>query len=547
MRPEIQEILQSSEMAGERTVAHVRTLFVLTFTVAMIVLWSNNTPLANVCFASSMGLWCIYAACVYVILLWKRGHHLPWLKYLSITVDIGLVASTAVGTYFNHSGIIEYLRFIPAAYAAWNVMSGLRYDLVACIYGSCLSLVLHGGILAFTVLSGAVELSDESVAGRQAINLGDETLVLMMIASPGLVAGIIARRFRRLVVRASALGVYSLDRRIGRGGMGEVWRASHRLLKREAAVKLIRPERLGADNDEGREEVLRRFELEASVTARLKSVHTVELYDYGVTEGGAFCYYVMELLDGLDLRQMVKWYGPIPPARAVYLLRQACHSLAEAHAQSLVHRDIKPANIHVCRLGPDDDFIKVVDFGLVKPLHKLEWAASPGSRAAEVTEGMTADGSLRCTPGYMAPEMAIAQDRIGPATDIYQLGCVAYWMLTGERVFGFASPLEEIAAHLHSTPEPPSSRVDEPIPEALERLIMRCLQKDPGARPESVLTLLEDLDATGLAAGWNQQLAAEWWDEHDRRATSSELPFLEDTGPLATSKGNATVAIDPER
>lgn len=546
MRPEIQEILRGSEMSGERSVAHVRTLFVAVFSAAMLALWSNNTPLANVCFAGTMGLWCVYTAFAYVILYVRRGQYLPWLKYVSITVDLGLVASTAVGTHYNHSGIIEYLRLIPVAYAAWNVMSGLRYDLVACIYSSCLSLVLHGGVLVFAVLSGAVEVSDDSVAGKQAINLGDETLVLMMIASPGLVAGVIARRFRHLVVRASALGVYSLERRIGRGGMGEVWRASHRLLRRDAAVKLIRPERLGAGDDEEREEVLRRFEIEASVTARLRSVHTVELYDYGVTEGGTFCYYVMELLDGMDLRQMVKWYGALPPSRAVYLLRQVCHSLAEAHSMSLVHRDIKPANIHVCRMGPDDDFVKVVDFGLVKPLQRLDWLDPRDPDGAAAAEA-TADGTIRCTPGYMAPEMAIAVDRIGPATDIYQLGCVAYWMLTGQRVFGFASPLEEIAAHIHSPPTPPSDLLDEPLPAALERIVMQCIDKDPAARFASAVDLLEALDATGLAAEWDQQQAADWWDEHQRRETSAELPMLEETGPLATSKGSATVAVDPER
>ncbi len=547
MRPEIQEILRASEMSGERTVAHVRALFVAVFTAAMITLWPNNTPLANVCFAASMGLWCVYVAFAYAILHVTRGRHLPWLKYLSITVDLGMVASTAVGTHFNHSGIIEYLRFIPAAYAAWNVLSGLRYDLAACIYGSVLSLLLHGGVLAFAVLSGAVEVSDESVAGKQAINLGDETLVLMMIACPGLVAGVIARRFRTLVVRASALGVYSLERRIGRGGMGEVWKASHQLLRRDAAVKLIRPERLGAGDDDEREEVLRRFELEASVTARLRSVHTVELYDYGVTEGGAFCYYVMELLDGMDLRQMVKWYGPLPPSRAVYLLRQACHSLAEAHAQGLVHRDIKPANIHVCRMGPDDDFVKVVDFGLVKPLRQLEgFGGGETENTGAGTDG-TAEGAIRCTPGYMAPEMAIALERIGPATDIYQLGCVAYWMLTGERVFGFASPIEEIAAHIHSEPTPPSEHLNDPLPGDLEAIVMRCLSKDPSERPQGAVALLEALDATGLADSWDQDQAADWWDEHHRKESSAELPLLEDTGPLATSKGSATIVVDPER
>ena len=195
--------------------------------------------------------------------------------------------------------------------------------------------------------------------------------------------------------QARAIGSYELVEKIGEGGMGEVWRAKHRLLVRPAAIKLIRADVLGTSQG-GDTEAVRRFEREAQDTAALRSVHTIDVYDFGITEDGDF-YYVMELLDGISLERFVQTYGPMEPARVVYVLRQVCHSLAEAHARGLVHRDIKPANIFLCRLGPDDDFVKVLDFGLVKH-------AAPAATATQLTVAGIAAG----TPAFMAPEVALA-------------------------------------------------------------------------------------------------------------------------------------------
>src|SRR4029450_10027774 len=221
------------------------------------------------------------------------------------------------------------------------------------------------------------------------------------------------------VSRARELGSYRLVERLGQGGMGEVWRAEHKLLSRPAAVKLIRPS-LTADGRTGAiEEGRRRFEREAQVIASLRSPHTVNLFDFGVSTDGAF-YYVMELLDGLDAETLVRRTGPVPAERAIHLLRQVCHSLSEAESCGLVHRDIKPANIFLCRYGEDHDFVKVLDFGIVKA------TAATAETGAALTREMTVHG----TPAFMAPEQAVGSADVDGRADIYATGCVAYWLLT---------------------------------------------------------------------------------------------------------------------
>src|SRR5262245_24008926 len=220
------------------------------------------------------------------------------------------------------------------------------------------------------------------------------------------------------------MGSYHLVELLGRGGMGEVWRGEHRLLKRPAAIKLVRPELLGANSDADSHDMLRRFEREAQATAALSSPHTIRLFDFGVTSDRTF-YYVMELLAGRDLESLVREFGPVPADRALFLLRQACHSLADAHARGLVHRDVKPANIYTCRMGLEYDFVKVLDFGLVKF----------ADRTAMQQTLMTAAHTTTGTPAYMAPELILGEADIDRRADVYALGCVAYYLLTGQLVF----------------------------------------------------------------------------------------------------------------
>jgi serine/threonine-protein kinase len=315
---------------------------------------------------------------------------------------------------------------------------------------------------------------------------------------------------RRQVAEANELGQYVLEEQIGGGGMGEVWRARHRLLIRPAAIKLIRPQ-VSADPDM----LLRRFEREARATAALRSPHTVQLYDFGATEDGRL-YYVMELLDGLDLDSLVRQYGPLPPERAVHLLRQVCSSLQDAHGNGLVHRDIKPANVVVSRAGTTFDFAKVLDFGLVK----LESAAAVGAGdGAATTAGddamkLTSEGSTSGTPAFMAPEVVLGVAETDHRVDLYALGCVAYWLLTGKLVFEGRSAVEVMFHHAHTAPARPSARSGAGMPAPLEELVMQCLEKDPGRRPASAAAVRAALDDVPLESPWTAERAEHWWARH---------------------------------
>jgi serine/threonine-protein kinase len=305
------------------------------------------------------------------------------------------------------------------------------------------------------------------------------------------------------VKRAREMGSYRLTEQLGEGGMGEVWRAEHRMLARPAAIKLVKPDMLGAIDEAQRLQTLARFEREAQATALMHSSHTIELYDFGVTDDGTF-YYVMELLDGFDLETLVQRFGPVPAERAVHVLCQVCDSLAEAHDSGLIHRDIKPANIYLCRYGRRADVAKVLDFGMVK-------ARDDGaSDEMKLTTQQTAFG----TPAFMAPEQVMGEADIDGRTDIYAVGCVAYWLLTGRYVFPAANVHAMMALHLREEPEPPSNHSPMPIPDALDELVLACLAKDRADRPQSADDLASRLAACEIADKWTTERAREWWDNH---------------------------------
>jgi serine/threonine protein kinase len=308
-------------------------------------------------------------------------------------------------------------------------------------------------------------------------------------------------RFGKRLKHAREIGSYEMLDRIGEGGMGQVFRARHRLLARPAAIKLIRTELLGSSAGSG-SDTIRRFEREAQETAKLGSIHTIDVYDYGITEDGDF-YYVMELLNGISLERYVKQFGPMPPSRVIYLLRQACHSLSEAHDRGLIHRDIKPANIFMCRLGPDDDFVKVLDFGLVRQFGDRDAGTMP--TIEELTAG---------TPAFMAPEMALNDDHIDGRADIYALGCVAYYLLTGETVFPNDSAIAVMLAHVKDAPPLPSARAPFDVPRKLDALILECLAKSKEARPRSADELAKRLAECMPAHAWNGDAARLWWQAH---------------------------------
>ena len=309
------------------------------------------------------------------------------------------------------------------------------------------------------------------------------------------------QRMGRQIKEARELGSYELVEQLGAGGMGAVWRARHRLLARDAAVKVVRPEALG-DTESAAQAQLRRFEREAQATALLQSEHSIRLFDFGATEDGSF-YYVMELLDGRDLESLVKEFGPLPHERAMYLLRQVCHSLAEAHARGLVHRDIKPANIFLCRMGLDFDFVKVLDFGLVQ-------TRKPDASSA-VTETLITAQQLIGTPAYMAPELILGRHDVDRRADVYAVGCVAFYLLTGTRVFQDGNQMQVLVDHVHAEPVPPSSRLGAPLPREIDAFVLDCLRKNPADRPRDAGELLERINAYNLAGRWSNVHARSWW------------------------------------
>ena len=320
---------------------------------------------------------------------------------------------------------------------------------------------------------------------------------------------------------ARAFGSYQLVERLGQGGMGEVWLARHALLARSAAIKLVRQDALGGTPDKAAA-TLRRFRREAQATAALSSPHTIRVYDFGLTDCGTF-YYAMELLDGLDLDSFVRRFGPLPPWRAMYLLAQACRSLAEAHAKGLVHRDIKPANLYVCRMGLECDFVKVLDFGLVR--------IDAGRDETSVTMAAVPMG----TPGYMAPEVILGAATPGPGADVYALGCVAHYLLTGQPVFAAPSAMTVLLHHLQDEPVAPSQRAEQRIPGEIDALVLACLRKDPARRPRDAGAVLRMIADTGACRSWDAAGATEWWSRHlpDPAVGPGERPALGWSTPRA--------------
>jgi serine/threonine-protein kinase len=306
------------------------------------------------------------------------------------------------------------------------------------------------------------------------------------------------------VRQARRLGQYVLERKIGEGGMGEVYRAYHGMMRRPSALKLLHPERSG-------EHRLRRFEREVQLTARLTHPNTITIFDYGRTLDGVF-YYAMELLDGATLERIVAVGGAQEPGRVVRILAMACGALSEAHSIGLIHRDIKPANIMLCTQGGERDVVKLLDFGLVKELEVDKETRLTGATA------------LTGTPQYMAPESIRAPELVDARTDIYALGAVGYFLLAGTDVFEGPSILEVCSQHLHQAPQPLSARGVQ-VPPELEAIVLACLEKDPARRPQSAAALRRALEACAIPA-WDAERATRWWSRHD-----AELRLELPTGP----------------
>jgi hypothetical protein len=296
---------------------------------------------------------------------------------------------------------------------------------------------------------------------------------------------------REEVQKARRLGQYTLEEKLGEGGMGVVYRARHAMLRRPTAVKLLPREKAG-------DVALGRFEREVQLTAALSHPNTVSVFDYGRTPDGIF-YYAMEYLEGTNLDHLVRQEGPQPPARVAHVLRQVASSLAEAHGIGLIHRDVKPENIILCERGGVPDVAKVLDFGLARDLEQGE--------GARLTQANVVQG----TPLYLSPEAIRAPDTVDARSDLYALGAVGYFLLAGRPVFDGGTLVEVCSHHLHTRPLPPSERLGRPLPAGLESLVLACLQKDPGRRPQSALALRASLEGLHDLGSWSEDEARAWW------------------------------------
>lgn len=484
--------------------------FIVAYSIAL-AMWFNLRPalLTRLDFLSAL-VSIVIALGLFVVARWRLVSEgvLIYLAlgWLTLAVTGSLLAEDWVW-YFAHPEAARARGYIGVSYACVVIVvfpllvrASLRQILGAAFSAASLgtaSVVLYAVSRGWQVRIGVL------------VGIG---LPLLICAAMSALPALLMIRMRQRLEEARRLGSYQLETRLGHGGMGEVWHARHDLLARPAAIKLIRPEMLGRpEGDSGSVSVtLQRFEREVQAAASLQSPHTISVYDFGRTQDGSF-YYVMERLDGVDAKTLVERFGSIPAERAVYLLLQVCHSLEEAHHARLIHRDIKPANLFVCRLGLEVDFVKVLDFGLVKD-------AAP-TRSSE----LTAEGVATGTPAFMAPEVALGSPDIDGRCDIYSLGCVAYWLVTGKQVFEGDNPLAVALKHLQEEPLHPRRSAELPIPDALGAVIMQCLEKDPARRPQSVAELRRLLEQCELTEPWEQPRAHKWWRTHLPEGTVASM------------------------
>jgi serine/threonine-protein kinase len=395
--------------------------------------------------------------------------------------------------------------------------AALRWFLLIVLYGTfipntwqrCATIV---GSLAFLpVILMIVGSQLDEATSASVLSALPETIISMAMAVAIAVFG--SHKIRELHQKAheaQRLGQYRLKQTLGFGGMGTVYLAEHVLLRRPCAIKVIRPDQAGDP------QTLLRFEREVQATATLTHWNTIEVFDYGHAEDGTF-YYVMEYLPGMNLDDLVERHGPLPPERVVHLLRQVCQALREAHGIGLIHRDIKPSNIIACERGKVYDVAKLLDFGLVKNF---------GTTSDSVK--LTREGAFAGSPAFMSPEQAAGHHELDARSDIYNVGAVAYFLMTGKLPFDRLSTLQMLHAHAYE-PLVPSPEFKEGVPADLQGVILRCLEKDPDRRYQDAATLEKAFAACESASPWTPERAEEWWQEHgDGIASPSSLVAREE-------------------
>jgi hypothetical protein len=447
--------------------------------------------------AGTIGL--VVLAVFWRAVLVRRVLSIRTLHLIDAAVAVILGTFLAAGAYFAYD-----LR--PASYTAATLAYGLVFTRALVVPSSGTRTAVVTAMLFTPLMAASVGLAvrvDQEVPPEMFI--GGAFVFGVVAVALAAVGSSIIYGLRKRVSEAMQLGKYTLDRKIGEGGMGAVYRARHAVLRRPAAIKLLLPDRVAKEN-------LERFEREVQHMSQLTHPNTVAVFDYGHNPDGVF-YYAMEYLDGIDLEQLVGKYGEQPAARVVSILAQICGALAEAHGRNIIHRDIKPANVILCERGGMPDVAKVVDFGLVK-----EITANTGT-STQVILG---------TPAYVAPEAITDPNTVGPPADIYAVGAIGYFLLTAKRVFWGKTAIDVCVQHVTAPPTPPSKQTTNAIPDELEQLILRCLAKQPSARPTAA-ELLRLLQPPPPSAGWSEADAAKWWSEfreHGDHSPSMSTPTM---------------------
>ncbi len=449
-----------------------------------------------------LALRCMLAAVVAGLLASEAPLNRKQLRVIEYVLFLGITLLLMASQYFIGLDLMQRSPDYAPTVLAFIKDGVIQILVLMMIYGTLipnspavaarvLIAMFLGPIVAMFLLRMQPEVSGIVAQLGQAEEAGSNILFLAIGLVLAIYGSFLVNGLRTQLHRARKFGQYQLLRKLGEGGMGEVYLAEHQLLKRPCALKLIKAE-AGADPIS-----LARFEREVRSAARLTHPNSIDIYDYGHTDDGTF-YYVMEFLQGLSLSDLVRRAGPLPPGRVIYLFRQVCAGLAEAHALGLVHRDLKPANIFVAVRGGESDVAKVLDFGLVKLTKDPE--------AAELTSDMTVSG----TPQFMAPEQTVGDRSLDARADIYALGAMMYFTLTGRPPFSGENAFAVMMAHARDPVVPPS-QIRPDVPEDLERVILRCLAKKPEDRYPTVKALGEALAACAAASAWGANRADAWW------------------------------------
>ncbi len=501
-------IQAENALHGERLIATAR-LALLVFRSVVMTTWTMSLPVPPPPGTARMiALPLYFVLCAATIAFLRRmksaSPALPWLPHVLNAMDYAfIVVMSAPAHEVDPASQRELLAMSVAIILSFSVARvGTAQAAVSTIMACAAYLI------GVRFMEPAMPAATAFVIGSY---IASSTIALRVVVG-----------LRRRASEATRLGQYTLVEKLGEGGMGIVYRATHQMLRRPTAVKLLQGAAVGTKGK--REETLKRFEREVQLTAGLSHPNTIAIYDYGRTPDGIF-YYAMEYLEGANLEELVKEHGPQPPARVVHILRQICGSLGEAHGVGLIHRDIKPANLVLCERGGVGDVVKVLDFGLVKKVDSTS------------NLGMTSENVLTGTPLYLSPEAIVAPEKVDARSDLYAVGCVGYFLLTGEHVFSGKTLVEICSHHLHTKPTRPSTRAKLEIPTDVEDAILWCLHKEPKDRPPSALALDDRLADCSCAGDWSDAEARKWWE-----LNKPSFAKLKTATPLAAEERSLMIA-----